>query len=288
MRGALFCTILNCLNFNSHVVIYWLTVFNMKNKRYTDEEDDEPTTVYDKLLTTFSNSATSEVRKQISQESKPREVELSRPKPKSQERKKRKIETSKKTSQPTILVDPFATTTHYKQFSNNQMFVDLNINDVETKKYDKSKIAIDFSRKDQDIWYQFFNKPHTEEELAQIVREFENKRKQYVQISGNDDAQVDELYEILGKKIDSNVARKLPNPIENLAQDGLVERDLVKKWKEYMEDTGVSDSFRNDFQKCLFTLFNDYRDVYYPHITTQNRQSVVESYVLHAVNHLLK
>jgi hypothetical protein len=258
----------------------------VKQKRRA-EEPDEPSNVYDKLLGTFSNNATKELRRRIIEESKPEEEKLSVAKP---SRKKRKLfsKTVFIDNTAPVHIDPFATVSEYKSFTRNKVFVDTNSNDTESAKYDKFKVAIDFARKENDTMHQFLNKPRTEEDIGQMVRDFEAKKSRYVHLHTKGDAiDIDPVYDILGKKIEANIARELPKPMETL-DHGRVERDIIPKWEEYLHDTGVNDPFRNDFQRCMFTLFNDYRDVYYPHITSQNRQSIVESYVLHAVNHILK
>lgn len=65
--------------------------------------------------------------------------------------------------------------------------------------------------------------------------------------------------------------------------------DVEQAWKNYLlEDTKKQLEFRSNFQRTMFTILNDYRDFYYPYRTPENESTVLEAYVLHLVNHLVK
>ncbi|KAL0484973.1 Diexf [Acrasis kona] len=241
------------------------------------KEVAEPKSKYDLLVSSLSNDAVKDLRKRISEESEPTTKLSMRP-----TKKMKRTVSRKKPDETPIYIDSHASTSHFKTFKSNQTFVEQTKNDVSDPKYDKFKLCFNFTRQQNSVWYTFLNKPRTEEELIRLKQDYENN-KRFAQVEN-----IDELYAVLGKKMESNVVLNLPSPINDVVQDGLVEIDLASKWMEYLQDTGCVDPFRNDFQKCLFTLFNDYRDVYYPHLNNRNKQCVVESYVLHAINHLLK
>nr|CAG4715943.1 unnamed protein product [Naegleria fowleri] len=121
----------------------------------------------------------------------------------------------------------------------------------------------------------------------------------------------------------TNILDKIKREKSFTLNELLVEDDLIRKWKEYLDQvtedeskskqksnqssqaslrlkikTGSSYSnpksstplihFRDDFQGRLFTIMNDYRDLYFPNCTPYNHRVCVETYTLHIVNHLLK
>ncbi|KAG2383448.1 hypothetical protein C9374_004119 [Naegleria lovaniensis] len=130
---------------------------------------------------------------------------------------------------------------------------------------------------------------------------------------------------LAGSNSSTNILDKIKRDKSYTLNELLVEDDLIRKWKEYLDQvtedekssaksqqsnqsshaalrlkikTGSSYSnpksitppthFRDDFQGRLFAIMNDYRDLYFPNCTLDNHRVCVETYTLHIVNHLLK
>ncbi|KAL9647883.1 hypothetical protein ABK040_008156 [Willaertia magna] len=126
----------------------------------------------------------------------------------------------------------------------------------------------------------------------------------------------------------TNIIDKLNREKTYNLNELLIEDDLIRMWRDYMDlvnnneeeegngskqslrskikvgsnQNGVNNNlndalqnsttpitnFRNEFQSRLFTILNDYRDLYFPNAGIDNYKLCVETYTLHVVNHILK
>jgi len=181
----------------------------------------------------------------------------------------------------------------------------------------------------------------TEDELNKLYKTFtkEERVKKLISTEFSEKDKLDDLlftenkfteFEFKNEDIPSalgptNIMDKIKREKSFTLNELLVEDDLIRKWKEYLdavqEDEGAESSnsssatskakslrariktgstysnpksttpatyFRDDFQGRLFTIMNDYRDLYFPNSTSDNHRVCVETYTLHIVNHLLK
>ena len=177
----------------------------------------------------------------------------------------------------------------------------------------------------------------TEDELNQLYKSFTKEEHVKKVITTADIKENDKLDDILltetetvkfqFKDEDTPLSLGSTSIMEKLKRDKsytlnelLVEDDLIRKWKDYLQEVQGEDDasrfytpktslrskiksgstysnpksttplthFRDDFQGRLFTIMNDYRDLYFPNCTLDNHRVCVETYTLHIVNHLLK
>jgi U3 small nucleolar RNA-associated protein 25 len=187
-----------------------------------------------------------------------------------------------------VNMDPFATTTQ-KSFSLNPMEFADTIKDVSN--FDI--VSVDFSRRIKDIWFNHFYKPISEMEMEQII---EQNRKEKDNMKSFEEegpsTKYMQVYRTLGDKIQFNIHKKLPN-IHEEADNYLIERDIMRLWRKrvlqaYDIDIEEKQFFKNNLQEGIFSILNDYRDFYFPCMNNSNSRLVIESIVLHTVNHIVK
>lgn len=140
-----------------------------------------------------------------------------------------------------------------KYFKNNTTYLE----DIE--EVDKAILSINYNKKVKDVWFQHF---YLSEEKGEI------KEKRYHSIKG---------YESLGEQVFCTFEEGIEKG------EKFIENDLRKRWKEEFHNM-----FKNQFQKDLFNIISNYRDLYFPNRNVNNEQDIINTYSLHMINHLLK
>lgn len=85
----------------------------------------------------------------------------------------------------------------------------------------------------------------------------------------------------------------LPTVIKNLNWNDLhvktqIQNNIYKANLEHTNSNIESDKILSPFQKELFSIINNYEDLYLPNRTLDNGEEIKFIYCLHAVNHALK
>lgn len=86
---------------------------------------------------------------------------------------------------------------------------------------------------------------------------------------------------------------KVPTLIENVDWDKLhvksqIQNNLVKANYNNIKNTVEKDSAMTPLQRELFSVINNYQDLYYPGRTFSNADEIRFTYCLHVINHVLK
>jgi hypothetical protein len=161
-----------------------------------------------------------------------------------------------------------------KNFKNNKMYIEIY---PEKKEEYYSIQSINFERIKKTVWFQHYYQPRKEQELLELITKSDNNNKNYEEYKE---------IETMGKEtqIKTNFIETIP--IENNLLEYRVEYDLIRMFKKHISIDEVE--FRNTFQRDLFSVMNDYRDLYFPLRNYEIENLVIETYTLHVINHLLK
>ncbi len=181
----------------------------------------------------------------------------------------------------------------HEKKSQSNMFSDL-IKDVKNRQV----VSIDFSRKIHNVWFNHYCRPYTEQELNEMIEKFETNEDdvQQFKMFVEDDSS-SQMYKSLGHRIQYNGHhRKLPTVFDDDHVDEYgIERDVMKLWRarvlcaqESVDHLRPNQFFKSNFQQGVFSIVNDYRDFYFSARNGANGDALLESLVLHTVNHMVK